>query len=124
VYTRRRCGKGLGMNVADIVKEASELGITLRTDGDFVTYSPRSRTPQAFVDRLRQHKQAVLLYLRQQQSTSAEPWMLAEWRRLSIPDWRRILQQSIYKGDRKREEYARWMLREVLEDREYEVGAS
>ena len=28
-----------------------------------------------------------------------EPWMLWEWRRVSIPDWRRILKESTEKGD-------------------------
>lgn len=49
-----------------------------------------------------------------------EPWMLWEWRRVSIPEWRRILQESIEQGDAKREEYACWMLREVLLDPGYE----
>ena len=48
-----------------------------------------------------------------------EPWMLWEWRRVSIPEWRRILQESIGKADSKREEYARWMLRDILLDPEY-----
>ena len=49
-----------------------------------------------------------------------QPWMLWEWRRLSIPEWRRILGESIEDEDRKREEYARWMLREILLDPEYD----
>jgi len=49
-----------------------------------------------------------------------EPWMLWEWRRVSIPKWRRILQQSIQRGDSRRAEYARWMLKDVLLDPEYE----
>ena len=49
-----------------------------------------------------------------------EPWMLWEWRRVSIPEWRRILRESIESGDQKRESYARWMLGEVLLDPEYE----
>jgi len=51
-----------------------------------------------------------------------EPWMLWEWRRNSIPEWRRILQGSIGLGEHRREEYARWMLREILLDPEYEEG--
>ena len=47
-------------------------------------------------------------------------FMLREWRRVSIPRWRDILQESIERGDASREEYARWMLREVLLDPEYE----
>ena len=49
-----------------------------------------------------------------------EPWMLWEWRRISIPDWRRILLESMDKKDSKREEYARWMLSEILLDPEYQ----
>ena len=49
-----------------------------------------------------------------------EPWMLLEWRRVSIPDWRNILEEGIVGGDARREEYARWMLREVLLDPDYE----
>jgi hypothetical protein len=45
--------------------------------------------------------------------------LLEEWRRISIPEWRRILQESVEKGDNRREAYARWMLREVLADPEY-----
>jgi hypothetical protein len=47
------------------------------------------------------------------------PRMLWEWRRVSIPEWQRILRESIEKEDRQREEYARWMLREILLDPEY-----
>ena len=49
-----------------------------------------------------------------------EPWMLWEWRRVSTPDWRRILQESIRQDDADRESYARWMLSEVLLDPQYE----
>lgn len=41
-------------------------------------------------------------------------WMLGEWRRVSIPQWRRILAVSIEQGNSYREEYARWMLSTVL----------
>ncbi len=51
-----------------------------------------------------------------------EPWMLWEWRRVSIPLWRDILKESVIKGDIQREEYARWMLMEILLDPAYEEG--
>ena len=50
-----------------------------------------------------------------------EPWMLWEWRRVSIPKWRIILKESIDVSDHRREEYARWMLDEILLDPEYQV---
>jgi hypothetical protein len=46
-------------------------------------------------------------------------WILEEWRRLSIPEWRRILKESIGTGNISREKYARWMLSEILKDDEY-----
>ncbi len=49
-----------------------------------------------------------------------EPWALWEWRRVSIPRWRQNLAESIAEGDSRREEYARWMLWEVLLDPEYD----
>jgi hypothetical protein len=52
-----------------------------------------------------------------------EPWMLWEWRRASIPEWRRILQESIDQGDSRRAEYARWMLKEILLDPTYQEEA-
>ena len=50
---------------------------------------------------------------------SMEPWMLWEWRRISIPEWRRILVEAIECRDRRREDYARWMLRDILLDPDY-----
>ena len=46
--------------------------------------------------------------------------MLWEWRRQSIPQWRDILNQSIHSSDGRREQYARWMLRDILLDPDYE----
>lgn len=43
--------------------------------------------------------------------------MHEEWRNLSIPEWRRILQESIIQKNKIREAYARWMLKVVLEDK-------
>lgn len=48
-----------------------------------------------------------------------EPWMLWEWRRVSIPQWRHILDEATKAGPKHRERYARWMLRDVLLDPDY-----
>jgi hypothetical protein len=42
------------------------------------------------------------------------PWVLEEWRRFSIPQWRSILSEAEASGDSTRADYAIWMLREVL----------
>ena len=47
-------------------------------------------------------------------------WVLEEWRRLSIPEWRRILAESLEAGDVRQADYARWMLAEVLVAPEHE----
>ena len=52
------------------------------------------------------------------------PWMLWEWRRVSIPQWKHILSESISKNDKHREEYARWMLQDILLDPDYEDPTS
>ncbi len=44
--------------------------------------------------------------------------MHEEWRKVSIPEWRRILQESIAQKNKVREGYARWMLKVVLQDKE------
>ena len=49
-----------------------------------------------------------------------EPWMLWEWRRQSIPQWRAVLDESVRAGTKGRERYARWMLRDVLLDPDYD----
>ena len=53
-----------------------------------------------------------------------EPLMLWQWRRVSILEWRRILLECIEVGDQGREAYARWMLKEILLDPEYEEAQS
>ena len=58
------------------------------------------------------------------QNEGLEPWVLWEWRRVSIPEWRRILEQSIDDVDPFRERYARWMLGDILLDPEYEEPQS
>jgi hypothetical protein len=46
--------------------------------------------------------------------------ILQEWRRLCIPEWREILRTSRQEGDKEREEYAHWMLHDILLDPEYQ----
>lgn len=59
-----------------------------------------------------------------EEEVSSWPWMLREWRRMSLIDWRRILAESVSSSNQRRERYARWMLYDVLLDPEYEEGQS
>ncbi len=45
--------------------------------------------------------------------------ILWQWRRESIPHWQQALNVAVSRRDRNQEEYARWMLREILLDPEY-----
>ena len=103
-----------------ILERLEALGVSISIDGSELVMRPGSKVPVEIGDDVRQHKTEVLDYIRREAPASeSEPWMLREWRRVSIPDWQRILLESIAEGDRRREGYARWMLREVLVDPEY-----
>ncbi len=54
-----------------------------------------------------------------QGSNTLNPWILWEWRRSSIPKWQDALNEAIRNGDKAREDYARWMLKDVLLDPDY-----
>ena len=107
--------------VEELLNEAHALGARFTLNGERVTISAPSPLPSHLLDRLRDNKAQVVEYLHER--FDFEPWMLKEWRRISTPEWRLILQVSIDRGERRREKYARWMLREVLLDPEYEEPA-
>ena len=52
------------MSIEAVLQKAGELGITLKVDGDFIEYSPKSATPPDFVETLRQHKPEILAHFR------------------------------------------------------------
>ena len=105
------------MDALQLLTDLRRRGVEFRSEGDFLLYRPQEALTPQDVDLLRQHKTELLGYLRQQvrPDSVAEPWILQEWRRISIHQWQDILRESIRQGDKEREEYARWMLREVLE---------
>ena len=106
------------MIVGDLVIELESQGVHFETQGDRLRVdAPVGILSPELRRRLTDHKWELITYL--EQRVPFEPWMLWEWRRVSMPVWRRILCKSIERDDRKREEYARWMLREVLLDPEY-----
>ncbi|MDD5702443.1 MAG: hypothetical protein PHU23_10390 [Dehalococcoidales bacterium] len=44
--------------------------------------------------------------------------LMERWRQLAIPNWRRVLEESLQEGNERRANYARWMLATVLADPE------
>ena len=49
-------------------------------------------------------------------NSSMDDWMFSEWRKVSIPPWRRILAEARERGQEHRAEYAEWMLRDILKE--------
>jgi hypothetical protein len=44
-----------------------------------------------------------------------DDWYLTRWVEFAIPAWRKVLKESIEAGDKRREQYARHILKDVLE---------
>jgi hypothetical protein len=108
------------MEVKSLLNRCYSLGATFSLMNNSVRVQAPHPLPDEILNELRQSKSEVIKELRYELQKSARCWMLEEWRRISIPQWRRILQGSIRSGDKEREEYARWMLREILEDQDYQ----
>ena len=96
--------------IATLVEEALALGASFVVLGESVKVSAPAELPSDLVQKLRERKVALIAYL----DTDFEPWALREWRRVSTPQWRQVLAESVGTGDSKRELYARWMPSEVL----------
>ena len=106
-------------DIVALLDRCRELGATLtQLNGRLKVRAPQP-LPDDVVAGLREAKTEVIAELRKQTRNESECWVLEEWRRISIPQWRKVLRGSILAGDSRREVYARWMLKEVLEDAEY-----
>ena len=98
-----------------VLDRLDAIGVNVTIDGQKLLLRPGSRVPPDLVEELRQRKLEVLAYLRRMSAQdSFEPWVLREWRWVSIPQWQDVLRESIAQGDKEREGYARWILAEVL----------
>jgi hypothetical protein len=106
-------------NAKELLEKCRNLGATLIASNDRIKVHAPVPLPDEIVDELKEAKPLIISELHRELRKEAECWLLEEWRRVSIPEWRKILKESIEKNDLKREEYARWMLREMLHDPEY-----
>jgi len=107
-------------NTVELIRQCEALGIELIPSGSSLKLRANQPPSEEMLTAIKDAKGSILAELKSRQNKAAECWMLEEWRRISIPDWRRILRESIAANDQRREDYARWMLREVLEDPDYQ----
>ncbi len=106
-------------DASNILKDCRQLGATVIPVNDRLRIQAPAPLPHALIEELQKSKRQILAELSRELHHEHQCWILEEWRRISIPDWRRILHESIDKGDHERADYARWMLREMLNDEEY-----
>ena len=106
------------MNVTELISHCRNLGASLIPLDDHLKIQAAQPLPDDVLNRLREAKPEVLKELRKELGENTKCWVLEEWRRVSIPSWRKILMESIVAGDLSREHYARWMLSDILEDTE------
>lgn len=106
--------------VTDLIKQCRDLQVSLIPVGDKLKMKGPRPLPDELMAALKEAKNDVMAELRRQLRPKAECWVLEKWRRTSLPAWRRILKESVQGNDTEREEYARWMLRELLQDPDYQ----
>jgi hypothetical protein len=106
-------------DVKALLEKCQALGATFTPLNDRFRVEAPQPLPDTLIAELIRAKPQILAELRGESSNKTECWLLEEWRKISIPDWRKILKESIETKDVKREEYARWMLQEMLVDPEY-----
>ena len=106
------------MNVTMIIGKCEALGGRLSACNDHLVVEAPQPLPDELIAELKEAKPFILAELQRKSKSESDCHLLEIWRQLSIPDWRRIRQESIETGNVNREEYARWMLKEILQDDE------
>jgi hypothetical protein len=100
------------MDVTQLLDTLRALGVSMIPNGNRLRVRPASKVPIHLWPLIERYKPEILQTLT---PPTPIPWMLEEWRRQSIPQWRRIYRESVAKGGEMRAEYAVWMLTQVLE---------
>ena len=111
------------MNVEQLLDRLRRHGVAVSVSGGQIRLVPGSRVPGNRVAQLQDNKSEVCDYFFDHPDSSETLkhycWPLELWRRMSLPEWRRNLTKSMESSDKSKEEYARWMLREILLDPQY-----
>jgi hypothetical protein len=106
-------------DIKALLEKCQALGATFTPLNDRLKVKAPQPLPDEIMAELKEAKSEILAELHRPSKTESGCWILEEWCRISIPEWRKILKESIGSKNASREEYARWMLGEVLEDPEY-----
>ena len=104
-----------------LIERCRKLGATLTPLNDRIRVEAPQPLPDDLVAELKEAKPEILAELQRQQESRLKPGteLLEQWRAVAIPEWRKILREAREDGNARREEYARWMLREILKDPDY-----
>jgi len=103
----------------ELLDEARSRGIALEPDGDWLVYrGPKGAMTPDFMNALSQCKVDIINHILSQGSSTklAERpprHMLDIWVEAAIPEWKRILRESIANGSKSRAAYARGLLRQL-----------
>jgi len=107
------------MTPHEVMDEARKLGIVLEPDGDGLVYrGPKGAMTPELKDSLTRYKGEIINHILSQglfTNVDQEPprHMLDIWIEAAIPEWERILRESIAIGDKSRADYARGLLRQL-----------
>ena len=105
--------------VAVLLARCRALGAIFTPQGDKLRIRAPEPLPEELINELKVAKAQVIAELQSKANYDGDNWSLGRWRKTAIPAWQDILLESIQTKDKKREEYARWMLKGILEDQEY-----
>jgi len=106
-------------SVVELLDKARKRGIVLEPDGDWLFYrGPTGAMTPELRDALTQHKVGIINHILGQRASSnveVKPprHMLDIWIEVAIPEWERILRESIANGDKSRAAYACGLLRQL-----------
>jgi len=115
---QRRSGGRSPVTPVELLDEARKRGIVLEPDGAWLVYrGPKGAMTPDLKHALTQCKADVINHIRGQGSSNVEKrpprHMLDVWIEVAIPEWERILRESIASGDKSRAAYARGLLRQL-----------
>lgn len=109
------------MDISEPIIRAFELCARFDLEGDQTKVRAPEPLPQGLLCELRLYRREITSNVTYESRPKASDCsVLAEWHLVSIPQCRLVLRDSRLRNDHRLAEYARWMLRDVLLDPEYQ----